>query len=217
MVAVSEVAAATALVLPASDRQARLAECLSDLSALHRHICPRQVLGVRIAMHAGEILGIDLPRRDKRLFVLIETDGCFADAVSVASGAWLGHRTLRLVDHGKVAATFVDTEARRAIRVWPHPEARGRARDLVPHAPDRWHAQLEGYQLLPTAELLGAEEVFLTIDLDGIRSRPGVRASCGDCREEIVNERQVIVADRALCRDCAGDGYYRRSSKGRPD
>src|SRR3712207_7090667 len=46
----------------------------------------------------------------------VETDGCFADGVSVATGCWLGRRTLRLVDHGKVAATFMDTLTERAVR-----------------------------------------------------------------------------------------------------
>lgn len=205
-----EVPAATLVPPMPSFTTDRLADRLADLMALHRHICPRQVLGVRMALHAGELLGLGLPRGDKRLFVLIETDGCFADAVSVASGAWLGHRTLRLVDHGKIAATFVDTETHRALRVWPHPEARVRARERVPDAHDRWHAQLEAYQTMSAGDLLCVVPVTLTIDLDAIRSRPGIRISCAACREEIVNEREVLDGGRALCRDCAGESYYRR-------
>jgi formylmethanofuran dehydrogenase subunit E len=60
------------------------------------------VLGVRIGLAAGEALDLDLPRADKRLLMLVETDGCFADGVSVATGCWLGRRTLRLVDYGRV-------------------------------------------------------------------------------------------------------------------
>jgi formylmethanofuran dehydrogenase subunit E len=83
---------------------------LLDRSAeLHNHLCPRQVLGVRIGMYAGELLGLELPQTDKRLYTFVETDGCFADGVSVAAGCWLGRRTMRLMDYGKVAAVFVDT------------------------------------------------------------------------------------------------------------
>lgn len=161
-----------------------------------------------MGLHAGELLDLDLPRRDKRLFVLIETDGCLADAVSVATGSSLGHRTLRLVDQGKIAATFIDTATDRAVRVWPHPEARVRARQRVAGAHDRWHAQLEGYQVMPASELLRAVEVTLTIDLGAIRSRPGTRVTCSACGEEVINEREVRIGERTVCRGCAGEGYY---------
>ncbi len=81
-------------------------------------------------------------------------DGCFADAVSVATGCWPGKRTLRLIDHGKVAATFVDIATGRAIRMWPDPNARSLGRGYAPDASSPWHAQLVGYQTLPTAALL---------------------------------------------------------------
>lgn len=186
-----------------------LADRLAEVAALHRHLCPRQVLGLRMGLHAGELLGVELPRHDKRLLVFVETDGCFADAVSVATGCWLGHRTLRLVDQGKVATTVADTASGRAVRVWPHPSARRRAAELLPQAPDRWHAQLEGYQTLPAGELLVARPVTLEVDLAAIRSRPGRRVICATCGEEIVNEREVIARGRPYCPHCAGHRYYR--------
>ena len=101
-----------------------LSELLARSSALHGHLCPRQILGVRLALLAGERLGLDFPRTDKRALVFVETDGCFADGVSVDSGCWLGRRTMRLIDHGKVAATFVDTRTRRAVRAAPQTDLR---------------------------------------------------------------------------------------------
>ena len=58
---------------------------LKKTSALHNHLCPRQVLGVRMSLLAGEILKLNLPQDDKRLFAFVETDGCFAVGVSVTS------------------------------------------------------------------------------------------------------------------------------------
>ncbi len=58
---------------------------------------------------AGRWLGLDVPRDDKRLLTFVETDGCAADGVSSATGCRVGGRTLRVIDFGKVAATFVDT------------------------------------------------------------------------------------------------------------
>ncbi len=186
-----------------------LADLIASTAALPRHLCPRQVLGVRMGLHAGELLGLELPRTDRRLLVFVETDGCFADSVSVATGCWLGHRTLRLIDHGKTAATFADTRTGQAVRVWPHLAARLRAPDHAPDAPDRWHAQRDGYQVMPDAELLRAEPVTLELDLVAIVSRPGRRVVCAACGEEVVNEREVVVGDRPRCRGCAGERYYR--------
>lgn len=191
----------------------RLAACLDDLTTLHRHICPRQVLGVRMGLYAGELLGVDLPRADKRLLVFVETDGCFADSISVASGCWLGHRTLRLMDHGKTAVTVVDTRGEDAVRVWPHPDARERALAYAPDAPDRWHAMRDGYRIMPVRELLEAARVTLDVDLAALISRNGRRVVCGSCGEDVINERAVIRDSGTLCRDCAGSPYFRITSK----
>lgn len=120
-----------------------LQSLLEQSAALHNHLCPRQVIGVRMGLFAGQLLGLEVPQANKRLMTFIETDGCFADGVAVATGCWLGHRTLRLIDEGKVAATFVDSETSRAIRLAPSPQVRELARELCPNAKSRWHAQLE--------------------------------------------------------------------------
>ena len=88
-------------------------------SARHTHLCPRQVLGARIGLAGASALGLDLPRADKRLLVILETDGCFADGIDAATGCTVGHRTMRIEDYGKIAATFVDVETERALRIAP--------------------------------------------------------------------------------------------------
>ena len=57
---------------------------MQSVAALHRHLCPRQVLGLRMGLLAGDWLGIELPQAGKRLIAIVETDGCFADGVAVA-------------------------------------------------------------------------------------------------------------------------------------
>lgn len=185
-----------------------LIACLEQLTALHNHVCPRQVLGARIGLLAGELLGLDVPQRAKRLFAFVELDGCFADGVAVASGCWLGHRTMRLMDFGKAAATFVDTDNGRAVRIWPDPASRERAAALRPDARDRWHAMLDAYQIMPDAELLCSADVKLTVDLKAIISRPGVRIACAHCGEEILNERGRLIDGQIVCAACAGEAYY---------
>jgi formylmethanofuran dehydrogenase subunit E len=182
---------------------------LERTAALHRHLCPRQVLGVRIGILAGEMLPLELPQNGKRLLAFVETDGCFADGVSVATGCSIGHRTMRVVDYGKVAATFVDSVTRRAWRIWPSPNARTRAVEFVPEAANRWKAQLEAYQRIPNEELLISREVTLTVDLTAILGKPGTRTTCCLCGEEVLNQREVMKDGQPMCKGCAGERYWR--------
>ena len=78
-----------------------IAELLRQSAALHRHLCPCQVLGVHMGCWAGELLDLELPQADKRLLTIVETDGCFTDGVAVATGCRVGRRTLRIEDYGK--------------------------------------------------------------------------------------------------------------------
>lgn len=193
----------------------QLAALLHESAALHDHLCPRQVLGVRTGLLAAQLFGRDLPQSDKRLFAFVESDGCYADGVSVSTGCTLGRRTLRLVDYGKVATTLVDTHTGKALRIAPHPEARKLAASYAPAAIDRWHAQLDAYQIMPDDELLVAQPVSLTVSLAEIISKPGLRVDCSVCGEEIRNEREIMRDGLPVCRHCAGlDVYYSATSPG---
>lgn len=186
----------------------KLKEMLAQTTALHKHLCPRQVLGVRMGLYAAELFPIELPQRDKRLLAFVETDGCFIDGVSVATGCSMGHRTMRLVDYGKVAVTFVDTHDGRAIRLSPMPDARLLAATVTPAAPSRWHAQLEAYQVLDNVELLSLQPVRLNLDLGAIVGKPGTRVNCSRCGEEILNQREMVKNGQIVCRSCASESYW---------
>ena len=186
----------------------RLADLLTQSAALHKHLCPRQVLGVRMGLQGGAVLGLNVPQTAKRILTIVETDGCFADGVSAATNCWVGRRTLRVEDLGKVAATFVDTQTGHAVRVWPRAGVRNRASAFAPEAVNRWEAQLLGYQRMPVDELLTWCEVRLRTEIAVIVSRPGVRAACDRCGEEILNGREVRREHETLCQTCAGAGYY---------
>lgn len=182
---------------------------LAASSARHNHLCPRQVLGARIGLAGAAALGLDLPRRDKQLLIFVESDGCFADGVEVATGCTLGHRTLRLEDYGKIAAVFVDVASERAVRVAPRLDVRERAYAYAPGERRHYFAQLQGYQAMPDGELLTIQPVALATPVAAIVSRPIVRANCAQCGEEIINEREIVDSGQTLCRSCAGPGYYR--------
>ena len=57
----------------------------------------------------------------ERLLAIAETDGCLTSGISVTTNCWVNHRTMRIEDYGKTAATFVDSATGRAIRITPRP------------------------------------------------------------------------------------------------
>lgn len=181
---------------------------LEASASRHRHLCPRQVLGVRAALLGASALQLEVPRRDKRLLVIVETDGCFADGVEVVTGASVGHRTMRVEDYGKVAATFVDVRSEQALRVAPCVEARQLAWQYAPGERRHYFAQLHAYQVMPLEQLFSVRPVRLLSPIEAIVSQSGVRSDCQACGEEIINDRQVVLEGRTLCRACAGLGYY---------
>lgn len=181
---------------------------LAEAGARHSHLCPRQVLGVRMGLAGASCLGLDVPRKDKRLLVIAETDGCFVDGLEVAAGVTPGHRTLRIEDYGKVAATFVDTHTGEALRLAPRLDVRQHALDYAPGETRHYFAQLAGYQVMPEGELFSTAPVVLAPTIAELVSRPGVRTNCAACGEEIINEREVVLHGVPYCRSCAGRSYY---------
>ncbi len=190
---------------------------LADSAERHDHLCPRQVLGVRLGLFGLRQMGLieagcedRFQNGDKRLLTIVETDGCGADGIAVATDCAVGRRTLRVMDFGKVAATFVDTRSGRAVRVSPLSSSREAAVCHQPQAESRWHAYLEAYQYLPDEELFQSRTVTLITPVGKIVSHPERRAVCEACGEEIMNEREVEEDGRILCRPCAGiDNYWR--------
>jgi formylmethanofuran dehydrogenase subunit E len=181
---------------------------LAEASRDHSHLCPRLVLGVRMALAGARALDVEVPRQDKRLLVIAETDGCFLDGLAVSAGVSPGHRTLRIEDYGKVAATFVDVCTGAALRLAPQLNVRERALDWAPGETRHYFAQLNGYQVMPDEALFSFVPVVLSVPVADLISRAGVRTNCVVCGEEILNEREIVVNGRTYCQACWGHSYY---------
>lgn len=181
---------------------------LAAASAPHKHLCPRQILGVRIGLAGAGALGLSAPRDDKKMLVIAETDGCFVSGVQAATGCAVNRRTLRIEDIGKIAATLINVKTEEAVRVAPRSDVRERAWHYAPKETKRYFAMLLGYQLMPDEELLKLEQVKLSRPVGAIVSRAGVRVTCASCSEEVINEREVRRGGAVLCQSCAGPAYY---------
>ena len=86
---------------------------LASSVAAHGHLCAGQVVGVRMALLGLRLLNFEAPPtlpQLKRLLVYVEMDRCTGDAVAHTTGVKLGRRSLKFVDYGIMAATFVDLD-----------------------------------------------------------------------------------------------------------
>lgn len=161
-----------------------------------------------MGLEAGRVLGLDVPQSGKRLLTIVETDGCASDGIAAATNCWVGRRTMRIQDYGKVAATFIDTRIEQAVRIVPRAQARELALAYAPGAHSRWEAQLLGYQRMPAGELFSAQVVQLNTPIEQILGRAGSRVICEICGEEIMNGREIVREGATLCSGCAETSYY---------
>src|SRR6476646_6293123 len=115
-----------------------LDQLLTECEALHGHMCAGQLLGARMAMLGCSLVGVNEPRGvdRKKLIVWVEIDRCMADAVSAVTGVRLGKRTLKYVDYGKVAATFLNTTSNKSVRIVALETSRQLANDRYPEISD---------------------------------------------------------------------------------
>src|ERR1051326_7144106 len=110
-------------------------------------------------------LGIDDPQgKDrKRLVTFVEIDRCATDAVAVVTGCWLGKRALKFRDWGKMAATFLDLESGRAIRIAARESSKERAKALHPEIESKNRQQMLAYREMPDEELFTEEWVRVAL------------------------------------------------------
>jgi formylmethanofuran dehydrogenase subunit E len=184
---------------------------LQECERLHGHMCAGQLLGARMALLGCREIGVDEPRgADRRkLIVWVEIDRCMADAISAVTGVRLGKRTLKYVDYGKVAATFLNTETDRAVRIVALESARTLADERFPEIKDKRQRQFRAYSEAGDDDLFKIELVSVVLrDMDAPGS-PRSRSICAVCGEGINDGREVIGADGdPLCRGCDRGNYY---------
>lgn len=194
-----------------------LEEYLTLAAERHRHLCPGQVLGVRMAMLGLASLGINDPEANaRRLVTFVEIDRCATDAVSVVTGCSLGRRSLKYVDYGKVAATFVDLETGAAVRVSARDDSRVKAQGMFPEIAKPNRQQLEAYKVMKDSDLFTVQKVTVTLAPEELPGGPRSRVVCDLCGEGISHGREVRREGRVLCRPCAGGGYYAAVSNLKP-
>lgn len=184
---------------------------LEKSAAAHGHLCPGQVVGVRMAMLGCRLIGLTRPTcRDqiKKLLVYVEMDRCTADAVAHVTGVKLGRRSLKFMDYGIMAATFVNLEADRAFRVISTEESRDLCDIYAPELEEKSEKQILAYKRMPDSVLFRVQQVQVPVrdvDLPGPTRQ---KITCTRCGQVVRDGRQVDKDGRMICKPCAGNCYF---------
>lgn len=188
-------------------------ELLKESVRIHGHLCPGQVLGVKMSMLGLSMIGIEEPRgKDRKsLIVFVEMDRCATDAVQSVTGCSLGHRTMKFMDYGKMAATFVNLKTGKAVRVIAKEDAREKAKEMFPDIENKYAAQIEAYKIMSDNELFDVRDVKVEIRPEDMPGRPLRRVRCDVCGEYVQDMREVYKDGKVLCKPCYNGGYYRNA------
>ena len=186
------------------------AELLEESTRIHGHICAGQVIGVRMAMIGLREIKIDDPKgKDRKsLYVLVEIDRCATDAIQSVTGCTLGKRSLKWLDYGIMAATFVNLTSGRAVRITAREESRELAKNYAPEIDNKYKQQLEAYRIMPEDELFKIEQVRITIPEYDMPGRPKKRVQCEKCGDWVQDGREIEKEGMILCKSCALGRYY---------
>jgi len=170
------------------------AALLAEAGRFHGDICAGIEIGTRMTMCGLRKLGITDPKGAdrKKLMVFVEIDRCATDAIMALTGCRPGKRTMKVFDYGKMAATFVNLESKKAVRVAlkQKKEAGEKSRDNQSLAD------------LSEEELFSVAEVEVPLRPEDMPGKPLRRCRCARCGENIMDGREFAHQGETLCKPC---------------
>jgi formylmethanofuran dehydrogenase subunit E len=182
--------------------------CIGEAKAFHGDLCAGIVLGTRMAILGLSAIGIDDPKGGdrKNLIVYVETDRCASDAILAVTGCHPGKRTMKILDHGKMAATFINLKTGKAVRV----VAKNKDGDkVVTREEIEKSPHTEAYAMMPAEDLFETMNVRVELKPEDMPGKPLRTVTCEDCGERVMDMREERKDGRVLCRPCAsGRTYY---------
>lgn len=171
---------------------------LQNAVEYHGHLCSGQVIGVRMARYALNLLGIDNPKTFRNLVVYVECDRCLTDAIGTVTGCKLGRRNLKWMDYGKSAATFLNTQTDEAVRIYRKERVYpAEGQDLV-----------EFFNSIPDEKVFSVNQVKVHYNPTDLPGKPLDSMICPICGEEVIDGRQVTRDGQQICKACSAGAYY---------
>ncbi|VTR69817.1 Formylmethanofuran dehydrogenase subunit E [Desulfosarcina cetonica] len=186
---------------------------LEGSAKAHGHLCAGQVVGVRMAMLGCDLIGLDNPSQlpqIKKLIVYVEIDRCATDAISYVTGVKLGRRSLKFVDNGIMAATFVNLESGIAYRIVSTESSRERIHEYAPEITDPRQQQVAAYKRMPDNVLFDIMPVQVDVPVHDMPGPTRFKVRCESCGIMVRDKKEVLLNGKVLCQSCAYGPYYQQ-------
>ena len=129
--------------------------------------------------------------------------------IAAHAGAKLGRRSLKFVDNGIMAATFVNLETGKAFRIVSTETSRKLVDQYAPAVKDKRQRQIEAYINMPDDVLFTVSPVYVDVPAHDMPGPTRFKAQCAACGIIVRDRKEVLVGDRILCRACAHGSYYK--------
>ena len=180
------------------------AQLLKEAGRFHGDVCRGIEIGTRMTMVGLREIGITDPKgKDRKdLIVFAEIDRCATDAITALTGCRPGKRTMKVLDYGKMAATFVNLESRHAVRVSMREKNEDSPGDDVP------------LDNIPDEVLFHVTAVKVDLRPEDLPGRPLRVRTCARCGENIMDGREIESGGETLCRPCFEQKAYYRPCDG---
>ena len=179
------------------------ATLVAEAGKFHGDICAGIAIGTRMTMSGLRRIGITDPKGAdrKRLMVFVEIDRCTTDAIMALTGCKPGKRTMKIRDYGKMAATFINLESGKAVRVVTRMKRNASSADPA-EKPDFAAASEE--------DLFYITNVEVPLRPEDMPGKPLRRVPCSRCGESVMDGREIVFQKETLCKPCfEKNDYYR--------
>ena len=174
---------------------------VAEAGKFHGGICHGIKTGTRMTMSGLERIGIVDPKGAdrKKLMVFVEIDRCCTDAIMALTGCRPGKRTMKIREYGKMAATFINLETEKAVRVSVKADKNTDAGKMDP--PDMATA--------PEKMLFDIADVKVVMTPEEMPGKSMRRTICGCCGEYVLDGRESECEHGSFCRPCVEkENYY---------
>ncbi|MDM7203059.1 MAG: FmdE family protein [Thermodesulfobacteriaceae bacterium] len=187
-----------------------LEELLLLCKEKHGHLCAGQVLGARLSLLGLELINIKDPygKDRKKFLVYVEIDRCATDAIQTVTGVSLGKRTMKFLDYGIMAATFLNLETKEAYRIVVKEEAKKKAKEYLPQIENASQRELMAYKVMPLEELFDVRKVRVLLDELDLPGKPRKKIVCSKCGIVVRDGKEIWIDGEPYCKICAGGGYF---------
>lgn len=181
---------------------------LTEAGEFHGEICGGVVMGTKMAIYGMELLGMTPGVKNKKLIVYTEISRCPHDGIQSVTKTSVGKRSIKPMNLGKFAATFINQETGEAYRLIDI-DANKKSTGDNEHGDETKEERIERLANTPAEELYDVQKVQVDIPTGELPGKPSDMGVCDICGEVIMDGRHVLRGGKTICQSCANGSYYR--------